>query len=615
MVSDALVEEIRERAEIVELLGEYMPLKRSGRTWRGPCPLHGGEGPNFSVDPARNLFKCFVCGEGGDVFAFFMKHLGLDFPSAVRHVAARVGVEVPEDREVREDPFGPLREVVAFAEEWFRDRLREEKEGERARTYLKGRGFSDEEIERFGLGWAPDRWRGLREAASGRGIDDDRLLECGLLATSERAEEPYDRFRGRLIFPIHDLRDRPIAFGGRILSAESDAIPKYINSPESPIFHKGRTLYGLVWARHEIRREESSILSEGYMDVLALHRHGFGTAVAPLGTSLTQDQAELLGRYGRKVYLLYDSDEAGLKATFRAGDTLLASGLHPMVVTLPAGDDPDSLLQAKGPEALTRLIDDAVDVLERKLQILERHGFLDSIEGRRRAVDGLLSTLRAVRDPALQDLYLARAAERTGVRRETLVREVARAQTRPDSRGGSSRPPFRGAPEAPADPWEAGRGFGSEADAAAERGLLLLFLRDPSLIERSVERGLSPDHFRHPGLHAIYVALLEADFDRDTRSVAETLEPEEEALMRRLLEDSTELVHPGDVYEEWLRRMLHRNRLERLGQIDRELELADAEQARQLLAEKSEIAKELRAAGVPLSFVRSYADRTIGTAG
>jgi hypothetical protein len=220
-----------------------------------------------------------------------------------------------------------------------------------------------------------------------------------------------------------------------------------------------------------------------------------------------------------------------------------------------------------------------------------------------------------VRDPALQDLYLARAAERTGVRRETLVREVARAQTRPDSRGGSSRPPFRGAPEAPADPWEAGRGFGSEADAAAERGLLLLFLRDPSLIERSVERGLSPDHFRHPGLHAIYVALLEADFDRDTRSVAETLEPEEEALMRRLLEDSTELVHPGDVYEEWLRRMLHRNRLERLGQIDRELELADAEQARQLLAEKSEIAKELRAAGVPLSFVRSYADRTIGTAG
>ncbi|MCL7967670.1 MAG: DNA primase [marine benthic group bacterium] len=615
MVSDALVEEIRERAEIVELLGEYMPLKRSGRTWRGPCPLHGGEGPNFSVDPARNLFKCFVCGEGGDVFAFFMKHLGLDFPSAVRHVASRVGMEVPEDREVRDDPFGPLREVVAFAEEWFRERLQEENEGDRARTYLAGRGFREEDVERFGLGWAPDRWRGLREAAAGRGISDDQLLEAGLLATSERAEEPYDRFRGRLIFPIHDLRDRPVAFGGRILSAESDAVPKYINSPESPIFHKGRTLYGLVWARHEIRREDASILSEGYMDALALHRHGFATAVAPLGTSLTTEQAELLGRYGRKVFLLYDSDDAGLKATFRAGDTLLASGLHPMVVTLPQGEDPDSLLQSEGPGALTRLIGDAVDVLERKLQILERHGLLDSIEGRRRAVDGLLSTLRAVRDPALQDLYLARAAERTGVRRETLVREVARARSELDSRERSRRASTRGGSTTTHDTGEARTGFRSEADAAAERGLLLLFLRDRSLIERSVERGLSPGHFRQPGLRSIYSALLESDPEQGTASIAETLEPEQGGMMRRLLKDSTELVHPGDVYEEALRRLLHRERLERLGQIDRELDLADAEQARQLLAEKSDIARELRAAGVPLSFVRNYAVRTIGSAG
>lgn len=614
MVSDALVEEIRERAEIVELLGEYMPLKRSGRTWRGPCPLHGGEGPNFSVDPARNLFKCFVCGEGGDVFAFFMKHLGLDFPSAVRHVAARVGIEVPEDREVREDPYGPLREVVAFAEEWFVERLRDDREGDRARAYLADRGFREDEIARFDIGWAPDQWRGLKDAASSRGIEVDLLLEAGLLATSERAEEPYDRFRGRLIFPIHDLRDRAVAFGGRILSTESDAVPKYINSPESPIFHKGRTLYGLVWARHEIRREDSSILSEGYMDVLALHRHGFGTAVAPLGTSLTADQAELLGRYGRKVFLLYDSDDAGLKATFRAGDTLLASGLHPMVVTLPAGEDPDSLLRAKGATALTRLIDDAVDVLERKLQILERHGFLDSIEGRRRAVDGLLSTLRAVQDPALQDLYLARAAERTGVRRETLVREVAKARSRPDSRGAGRRSSRSAGADTSGDRRGVERGFAYEADLAAERSLLLLFLRDRSLIDRSVERGLSPDHFRQPGLHSIYLALLDSDPEMEPESIEESLGPEEKALMYRLLEDSTELVHPRDVLEETLRRLLHRGQLERLGEIDRELDLADAEQARGLLAEKSDIAKELRAAGVPLSFVRNYADRTIGSA-
>jgi len=610
MVSDALVEEIRDRAEIVELLGEYMPLKRSGRTWRGPCPLHGGEGPNFSVDPGRNLFKCFVCGEGGDVFAFFMKHLGLDFPSAVRHVAARVGIEVPEDREVREDPFGALREVVAFAEEWFSERLRDDREGAEVRRYLHGRGFSDEEIEQFGLGWAPDSWRALREAAAGRGIEDDRLLEAGLLATSERAEEPYDRFRGRLIFPIHDIRDRPIAFGGRVLTAGSEAVPKYINSPESPIFHKGRTLYGLVWARHEIRREEASILCEGYMDVLALHRNGFRTAVAPLGTSLTSEQADLLGRYGKKVYLLYDSDEAGLKATFRAGDVLLESGLHPMVVTLPAGEDPDSLLAAKGREALAGLIDDSVDILERKLQILERHGFLDSIEGRRRAVDGLLSTLRAVQDPALQDLYLARAAERTGVRRETLVREVARERAKSDrwrSQASGAGDATGAHGESSARP---GPAVGSEADVAAERGLLLLFLRDRKLIEQSVERGLEPSHFREPGHRSIYAALLEAEQDRDPAAIAASLAPEQADLLAQLLEDSTELVHPADVHTEALRRLLHRDRLERLRQIDRELDLADEQQARSLLVEKSEIARNLRAAGVSLSFVRNYAGRS-----
>ena len=606
MVRDALVEEIRERAEIVELLGEYTPLKRSGRTWRGPCPLHGGEGPNFSVDPARGLFKCFVCGEGGDVFAFFMKHLGLDFPSAVRHVASRCGIEVPEDREVREDPWGPLREVVAFAAEWFRDCLHDESEGRSARRYLAERGFEDEDIERFGLGWAPDQWRALREAAKARGIEDEPLLETGLLATSESAGEPYDRFRGRLIFPIHDLRDRVIAFGGRILRSDADGIPKYINSPESPIFHKGRTLYGLGWARHEIRREDLSLLCEGYMDVMALHRSGFLTAVAPLGTSLTPEQAELLGRYGRKVFLLYDSDAAGLKATFRAGDTLLAAGVHPMVVSLPAGEDPDSLLQKAGPEALRGLLDDAVDVLERKLQILERQGYLESIEGRRRAVDGLLSTLRSVKDPALRDLYLGRAAERTGVRRDTLVSEVAREQAR---EAGPRSWRHSGGPESgpegrDPDPMQT---FGSEADVAAERGLLLLILRDPTLVERSMERGLEASHFREPGFRSIYVALQAAGPDRDPGSLISSLGGSDAELLERLVDDSTELMHPGDVYDEALRRLLNREQLDRLRQIDRELELADEEQARSLLVEKAGIAKMLREAGVSLSFVRSLA--------
>ncbi|NNK47412.1 MAG: DNA primase, partial [Gemmatimonadetes bacterium] len=249
MVSDALVQEIRERADILEVCGEFVQLKRSGKTYRGPCPLHGGEGPNFSVDPTRGIFKCFVCGEGGDVFSFLMKHLGLDFPSAVRQVASRVGVEVPEDSERREDPFAHVREATAFADEWFRSMLLDPEIGSAAREYLSSRGVDPESAEEFGLGFAPEGWRRLREAAHARGIEDEDLLEAGLLATSERADEPYDRFRGRVMFSIRDLRDRPIAFGGRVLGVGDEQAPKYINSPETPIFHKSRSLYGLNRAR------------------------------------------------------------------------------------------------------------------------------------------------------------------------------------------------------------------------------------------------------------------------------------------------------------------------------------------------------------------------------
>jgi DNA primase len=598
MVSDTLVQDIRERAEILEICGEFVRLKRSGKTYRGPCPLHGGEGPNFSVDPTRGIFKCFVCGEGGDVFSFLMKHLGVDFPTAVRQVAARLGVEVPDESETREDPWAHLREVVAFAEEWFRGLLLDEDSGATARRYLTERGIDPTAAEELGLGYAPEGWRRLREAAVARGIPDEHLLEAGLLATSDRAEEPYDRFRGRLMFSIRDLRDRPMAFGGRVLGGSDDQAPKYINSPETPIFRKSRTLYGLNRARHAMRREGRGLVAEGYMDVLAMHMGGFPATVAPLGTALTGEQADLLHRYATRVYLLYDSDEAGLRATFRAADALLAVGCHPMVVTFPAGEDPASVIESEGSDGLRQYLADAIDVLERKLQILERKGYLDTIEGRRRAVDGLLSTLRSVKDPALLDIYLGRAAERTGVRRETLVSEVARER--------AMRRPHR--------PRDVGRGAkslegsepGGQRDAAgaAEQTLLLLLARDRALVDVAVEVGLEAGHFRDPTRSRIYDALVLADEEEpelDERA------SEQWELLRA---DSTELVHPREAFRETVRGIVHQARLDRLVQIDRELELADEAQARQLLIEKEQVARELRKAGVPLSFVRRYSETT-----
>jgi DNA primase len=314
----------------------------------------------------------------------------------------------------------------------------------------------------------------LREAAHRHGIEDDVLHAAGLIKESERGDEPYDRFRERLIFPIAELGGRVVAFGGRIMGRQENA-PKYLNSPETPIYHKGDLLYGLNWAKGAIRREGAALLVEGYMDYISLAARGIEHVVAGLGTALTVAQANLLARYSGKALLLYDSDAAGLRATFRTADALLQAGVHPLVVTLPPGEDPDSIVRRGGADALAPQLDRALDVLERKLQMLDERGFFDDIEGVRRALDRLLPTLRATVDPALRDIYTARVAERTGVRRETLERELDRASM-PHGASGEARPARRSS---------AGQGAGDmqrpalRQDWAAERLLLMVLLTDP----------------------------------------------------------------------------------------------------------------------------------------
>ena len=601
MVRDALVEEIRDRADLVDVCGEFMPLKRVGKSFRGPCPLHGGDDPNFSIVPDQQIFKCFVCGEGGDVFAFVMKHLGHDFPEAVRWVADRVGVQVPDRDEDRQDPHAEIREAVAFAEEWFGERLRGE-EGEPARAYLEGRGIDMEVADAFSLGYAPDAWRALREAAGKRGIGDDVLEAAGLLARSERADEPYDRFRNRLIFSIQDLRDRPVAFGGRDLSGRDDA-PKYINSPESPIFHKGRTLYALNWARHAARRQEMVLVVEGYTDALALHARGADTAVAPLGTALTEEQASILSRYAETAYLLYDNDFAGQRATFRSADVLLAEGVHPMVATLPPGEDPDSLVRKEGVEALWGHLDDAVDVLDRKLQLLEEKGFLDATQGRRQALDKLLPTLRAVSDPALRDLYLNTTSDRLGFSEETLVGEIARERARRRSLLERRRASARERAAAMVPSRMAGQ-------RVAERDLLLLLFRDDagSLMEQALEAGLEPAHFRHTRFRDVYAGMLEAwrKGREERRDWTEELEPEVMQEMEEILEDGAtghrQFPKPGKAFDDYLARILHREDLDRWARVrqavDRGTGFEDAEGARELAEELQRLADRLREKGL-----------------
>jgi DNA primase len=579
-----MVEEVRAAADIVDVISEFVPLKKAGREYKANCPFHDERTPSFYVVPAKGFYNCFGCGKSGDVFSFVMERQGLDFVEAVKHVAGRAGVAVREVKRSteEEDPNRPLFEINGFAQDWFRAQLLDESVGANARSYLEGRGIDAEVAERYGLGFAPDEWRGLRDAAGKHGLPDDLMLEVGMLGSSERSREPYDRFRGRIMFPIESVSGRVIAFGGRVLQGDGKDAPKYLNSPETPIYQKGRNLYGLSWARHWIRRAETALVVEGYMDVVSLAAHGFENVVAPLGTALTPEQAKLLSRYTTRVLLLFDSDAAGLKATFRAGDTLLEVGLHPAVVTLPPGEDPDTLVQAGGAEALEQYLDQAVDVLDRKLQILDEKNYFSSIERTRTAVDRLLPTIRAASDPALRDIYVSKVADRTGVRRETLEAELARARSGPGAaRVEAPTPaPRRAPPRLPKQ--------------GAERLLLLLMIKNPDYVERAGEH-LGEGDFMDPAYRAIFQALLD---EPELRAPPESMDSVAVQRLQELLTDSEELAHAGRVFEESVAR-IRVMALDRLSQdLDSRIEAAAGDgEKRNLIEEKERVSRERRELG------------------
>ncbi len=584
MIPDDQVEEVRARADIVQVIGDIVPLKRSGKDYKACCPFHDEKTPSFYVVPAKGFYKCFGCGESGDTFAFLMKHLGLSFVDAVKHVATSSGVEIREVSrgQTGEDPFRHLFEANAFARMFFQDSLWDETAGGPARAYLEKRGIGRETAERFGLGYAPDAWRGLREAASHHGIEEEALMEVGLVTRSEKRKDPYDRFRDRLIFPIESLSGKVLGFGGRVLGAGREGSPKYLNSPESPIYHKGEVLYGLSWAKNAIRRRETALIVEGYMDVVSLAAAGFENAVAPLGTAVTTEQVAVLRRYTSRVQLLFDSDTAGLKATFRAADLLLAGGVHPSVVTFPPGEDPDTVVHSGGAEALQGHIDGAIDVLDRKLQILEEHDHFGSIEQTRAAIDRLLPTLRAVKDPTLRDIYVAKVSERTGVRRDTLEGELARvvpphAPRRVARRRDHRRPPVASVPE-----------------MGPERELLLLMTKGRDWIERVGER-LGPEDFVDVRYRAVFESLLA---DHDLTHPPEKMVPEAARVLEESLADPTELSRAHRVFEESLGKILSTLLQERLDAVDHLLQnTLDEQQETQLLVEKARLSKERRALG------------------
>jgi DNA primase len=563
LIPDDVIEQVRDAADIVGIIGEQVELKRSGADYRGPCPFHGGTHRNFAVIPKKGMFHCFVCHESGDVFTFFMKRLGMDYPTAVREVARRVGITIPERGPSGPDPREPLFAAVAAAQDWYTRQLREVPEAETARVYLASRDITAEQTAELGLGYAP-RGNAFGEAMRKLGIEEPVLLEAGL----ERRRDDgvvVARFRGRLLFPIHDLRGRVVGFGGRILG---EGEPKYLNSPETPIFHKGKLLYHLHEARPAMRKAERAILVEGYFDVIRLVQAGIDEVIAPLGTGLTADQAELLRRHAPQVTLCYDSDDAGLRATFRAGDELLRAGLRVVVASLPEGEDPDTLVRRGGAQAFEAVVHDAVDVLERKIQILEHKRFFETLPGRRRALDRLFPTIRAAGDPLTRELYLSRVAEVAHVRKDVLEREVTGNRTRESVPSPAAPAAGQSAPALPAN---------------AERALLLTMLQGEAWRSRVLDR-VDAEEIEHPVYRAVFEAIAEdrvAELEGAAARAYEVLraepvgEGEPDALFDRAVN--------------WI----DARRLDReLDRLERELPLADEDEKGRLTLEKQRIAAE-----------------------
>jgi DNA primase len=496
LIPEDIIEQVRDATDLVALIGESVNLKRMGADYRGPCPFHGGRNRNFAVIPRKAMFYCYKCNVAGDAFTYLMKRFGLDYPSAVREAARRAGIVIPETTRTGPDPREPLFSAVAAAHDWFVRRLVEHDEGRAARDYLRGRDIALDEAAQNGLGWAP-AGPAFLGAMQELGIAEPLLLEAGLAATRDDGRV-IARFRERLLFPIHDLRGRVVGFGGRLLR---EGEPKYLNSPETPLFQKGRLLYNLHAARAAIRQHETVLLVEGYFDVLRLMLAGVENVVAGLGTALTPEQAALLRRSAPAAILLYDSDAAGLRATFRAADELLRHGVRVRVATLPPGEDPDSLVRRGGADALAPVLRDASDVLERKLQLLERGGWMDGIERRRQALDKLLPTIRAAADPVTRELYASRVAERLGVSRDLVLEEATKragAAARPAGDATPSNAPARTRGVTGRRPLPAG--------TARERQLLVYMLAAPEWRTRARSE-VSSELLEQPVLRELFEAL------------------------------------------------------------------------------------------------------------
>ncbi len=608
MHADEAKEQVRNATDIVQVIGERVPLKRVGRRYAGLCPFHQEKTPSFSVNPEFQIWHCFGCGKGGDVFSFFMEMDKLSFPEALKELADRAGIDLPR-REATEstEARDRLYQANAMARDFFAAQLRGPA-GARAREYLAVRGFQGEILDRFEVGLAPDAWDGLLTALE-KLLPASVLEDAGLTLRRGDGSGHYDRFRNRVIFPVLTATGRVAGFGARALSPEDT--PKYLNSPESLVFRKGNLLFGLSLARKAIRERKQVLVTEGYLDAIRLHAIGLDHAVSACGTALTLEQAQLLTRLECEVVLIYDGDDAGIRAADRALDPLLGAGLVVRVLILPAGEDPDSFVQKEGAAAIRTLLEERAMDVPTFLAESKLSGDPARNPGAEARVRRFVSLLARTADPIRRQFLLRRGAEVFRLE-ETVLVEALRGTVRAGGArgggtGGAARPAgsgqgARGRVQADTPALGAGpadSGVATEALDPIERELACRVLTEQGALAELAERG-GLAWLRHEGLRALLGPWLDAErppFEGELRVLAQ-----ESALVRAILSEHGKLSgRTHDVERREARELMDRLEDRRLKASIQALDQAirDAERSRdgdsldRLVAERRDLASKL----------------------
>ena len=499
----SFLDELVARNPIEDVVGQYVQLKRSGANLFGLCPFHGEKTPSFSVAPDKGMFYCFGCHKGGGVIQFMMEIEGLSYPDAVRALAKRAGIEVPEDERYQsryrqqERLWALNREAARF----FHAMLREPC-GREGLAYAQRRGMLPATLTRFGIGFAPDQWTALTDAMLAKGYTPQELKDADLAGLSSKNGKPYDRFRNRLMFPIIDVRGNVIGFGGRVMD---DSTPKYLNTSETMVFNKRKNLFALNLAKKS--KQGYLILVEGYMDAIALHQYGFDCAVASLGTSLTEDHATLLSRYTEQVVLIYDGDEAGQRATRRAIPMLEKVGIGVKVLKMHDAKDPDEYLKKFGADRFKLLLEESANRVEYQLNAIRSKYRLTEDEQRVAFIQEAAELLSTLSSPVQREVYGGRAAEAAGISFEAMKLEVDKAYKRRRAYEKKKQERVDLEPVQALQPKVRQLRYENVRSAVAEETVIALAMRDPTLLDQT--GSLKPEEFSVPLLEKVFRQMLE----------------------------------------------------------------------------------------------------------